>query len=293
MRERLNFSLYAITGENYHPGRGMLEVMEAAIVGGADIVQLRAKDAPKEEVLAKARALRELTLRHGVPFIVNDYPEIAHAAGADGVHIGQEDLSVAEARALLGPNAIVGVSTHSIEQARAAERSGADYIGVGPVYPTGTKPGRQAVTLSYVREVAVEIRIPWVAIGGIDLQNVDGVLAAGAPSICAVSAIVGSTDPETAARAFRAKIAAARSQAAMGLTAAAKEQAASSYTLKVNGQEVRLTARHVADLVAFYGLADKRIVAELNGEIVARSAWDRTPLSQGAVVELVHFVGGG
>ncbi len=293
MRERVNFSLYAITGENCHPGRGMLEVMEAAIVGGADIIQLRAKDAPKEEVLAKARALRELTLRHGVPFIVNDYPEIAHAAGADGVHIGQEDLSVAEARALLGPGAIIGVSTHSIEQARAAERSGADYIGVGPVYPTGTKPGRQAVTLSYVREAAAEITIPWVAIGGIDLQNVDDVLAAGASSICAVSAIVGSEDPEAAARSFRTKIAAARAKAAIGLTAAAMEQGAPGYKLTVNGQEVRLSANHIADLVSYYGLTDKRIVAELNGEIVARAAWDRTPLSQGAVVELVHFVGGG
>jgi thiamine-phosphate pyrophosphorylase len=293
MRERLNFLLYAITGENYHPGRSMLEVMEAAIAGGADIIQLRAKDAPKDEVLEKARALRELTLRHGVPFIVNDYPEIAHAVCADGVHIGQEDLSVAEARALLGPNAIIGVSTHSIEQARAAERSGADYIGVGPVYSTGTKPGRKAVTLSYVREVAAEIRIPWVAIGGIDLQNVDDVLSAGAPSICAVSAIVGSGDPEAAARAFRAKVAAARAKAAIARAAAAKEQPVPSYTLKVNGREVQLAASHVADLVAFYGLAGKRIVAELNGDIIARSAWDRTPLSQGDVVELVHFVGGG
>jgi thiamine-phosphate pyrophosphorylase len=293
MRERLSFSLYAITGENYHPGRSMLEVMEAAIAGGADIVQLRAKDAPKEEVLEKARGMRELTLAHGVPFIVNDYPEIAHAVRADGVHIGQEDLSVAEARALLGADAIIGVSTHSIEQARAAERSGADYIGVGPVYPTGTKPGRQAVTLEYVRQVAAEIRIPWVAIGGIDLQNVDDVLSAGASSICAVSAIVGSDNPEAAARAFRSKIAASRAKAAIARAAAAKEQPAPSYSLRVNGRDMQISASHVADLVAFYDLADKRVVAELDGEIIARSAWERTRLYPGAVVELVHFVGGG
>jgi len=293
MRERLNFSLYAITGENYHPGRSMLEVMEAAIAGGADIIQLRAKDAPKHEVLEKARALRELTLRHGVPFIVNDYPEIAHAVQADGVHIGQEDLSVAEARALLGPEAIIGVSTHSIEQARAAERSGADYIGVGPVYPTGTKPGRQAVTLDYVRQVAAEIRIPWVAIGGIHLQNVDEVLAAGASRICVVSAIVGSDDAQAAARAFRSRIAAARAKATVVETAASMAEPAPTYRLTVNGREEQVSAGNVAELVRVYGLADKRIVAEVDGEIIARAAWERTPLRDGAVVELVHFVGGG
>jgi len=306
MRRRLDFALYAITGENYHPGRSMLAVMEAALAGGADIVQLRDKTSSKRELLEKAIALRELTGRYGVPFIVNDYPEIAHAAGADGVHLGQDDLSISEARALLGPDAIIGISTHAIEQARAAERSGADYIGVGPVFPTGTKPGRAAVTTSYVRQAAAEVGIPWVAIGGITLDNADDVLAAGATRLCAVSAIVGSVDPAAAARAFREKIAAARLVSAV---AAAEAEAASAHdgqrlaavgtaapatiAVRINGRAEMVAARTMAELIRAYGLEERRIVAELDGDIVSRAAWETTPIREGAVVELVHFVGGG
>ncbi len=299
MRKPLEFKLYAITGEDYHPGRSMLDVMEAALAGGADIVQLRDKKSPKAAVLEKAKALRELTSRYGVPFIVNDYPGIAHAVEADGVHLGQEDLSITEARALLGPDAIVGISTHSIEQARAAQASGADYIGVGPVFPTGTKPGRQAVTTAYVRQAAAEIRIPWVAIGGITLDNADEVLAAGATRLCAVAALVGSEDPRAAAWAFRERIAAASLLSATTMAAQALKQgggvglAVPTITVRINGRTESVAARNVAELVAAYGLGGRRIVAELDGEIVSRSAWEDTPLREGAVVELVHFVGGG
>ncbi|WP_042166907.1 thiamine phosphate synthase [Paenibacillus gorillae] len=201
-----DFRLYAITGEQFHPGRDLLEVMEEAIAGGVDIIQLRDKDSSREEVLGKARALRELTRKHGVTFIVNDYIDIALEVDADGIHLGQNDLSLQEARGLVGDK-IIGISTHAIGEALLAEEQGADYIGVGPVFATKTKVDVvDPVTVAYVQEVASRVRIPFVAIGGIKLSNVDEVIAAGATRICAVSEIVGSADVAGTCRAFLSKL---------------------------------------------------------------------------------------
>ncbi|MGG1314580.1 MULTISPECIES: thiamine phosphate synthase [Cohnella] len=201
-----DFRLYAITGEQFHPGRDLIEVMEEAILGGVDIIQLRDKKSGKDELLRKAKALRELTRRHGVTFIVNDHIDIALEADADGVHLGQGDMPLPEARKIVGDK-IIGISTHAIEEALLAERQGADYIGVGPVFPTKTKEDVVApVTVSYVREVAQRIRIPFVAIGGIKLHNVDEVIRAGATRICAVSEIVGSRDVRGTCQAFLRKL---------------------------------------------------------------------------------------
>jgi thiamine-phosphate pyrophosphorylase len=300
-RAGFDFRLYAITGEQYHPGRDLIDVMEAAIRGGADVVQLRDKETPPDLLLEKARALRELTRRYGVAFIVNDYPELALEAEADGVHLGQEDMPIAEARRMLGKDKIIGVSTHNMSQAREAVRQGADYIGVGPVYPTPTKPGRPAAGLAFVRQAAAEIAIPWVAIGGITLDNADEVLDAGARRLCAVSAIVGSPDPEAASREFRKRIAAreaGRTEAA-GSTAGradagdADHSAGGPIPIRLNGRETETTARTLLELIERHGLADRRIVAEVDGGIVARGEWGRTPLRAGAAIELVHFKGGG
>ncbi|ACT04012.1 thiamine phosphate synthase [Paenibacillus sp. JDR-2] len=201
-----DFRLYAITGEQFHPGRDMLEVMEEAIKGGVDIIQLRDKDGSPEEVLRKAKALRELTRKYGVTFIVNDYIDIALEVDADGVHLGQNDVSLTEARQRVGDK-IIGISTHAIEEALLAEEQGADYIGVGPVFPTKTKVDVvDPVTVAYVRQVAEKVNIPFVAIGGIKLGNVDEVLAAGATRICAVSEIVGSSDVAGTCQAFLRKL---------------------------------------------------------------------------------------
>ncbi|MHA6484147.1 thiamine phosphate synthase [Paenibacillus sp. strain BS8-2] len=201
-----DFRLYAITGEVFHPGRELVEVMEEAILGGVDIIQLRDKISDRDELLNKARALRDLTRKYNVTFIVNDYIDIALEVDADGVHLGQGDLPLAEARKLMGDK-IIGISTHAIEEALLAEQQGADYIGVGPVFPTATKADVvDPVTVSYVRQVADTIQIPFVAIGGIKLHNVDEVLAAGATRICAVSEIVGSQDVKGTCEAFLYKI---------------------------------------------------------------------------------------
>lgn len=200
------FKLYVITGEQFHPGRPMIEVMEEAIKGGCDIIQLRDKKSSRREVLAKAKELRELTLRYSVTFIVNDYIDIALSVDADGIHLGQDDLPLSDARKIVGDK-IIGISTHAIEEARQAERDGADYIGVGPVFPTKSKEDVvDPVTTSYVRQVAAEISIPFVAIGGIKLHNVDQVLEAGARRICAISEIVGSSDIQGTCRTFLDKI---------------------------------------------------------------------------------------
>lgn len=302
MKKLSDCRLYVITGENYHPGRELLSVMEAAIRGGADIVQLRDKEASEPELLEKARALRELTARFGVLFIVNDYPDIALASEADGVHLGQEDMAIEAARAKLGPHRIIGISTHSIEQARAAERAGADYIGVGPVYPTATKPGRRAVTTSFVAEAAAGIRIPWFAIGGIHAGNAQTVLAAGATRLCAVSAVVGSSDPAAACRELRSIIGTSGSSGALQpqplgegtpVTAAGGASAMPAKEAIVNGRTVRTEAVTMLELARELGLEGKQVVAERNGEVVSRAEWAETPLRSGDKIEFAQFVGGG
>ncbi len=190
-----DFQLYVITGEEFHPGRDVIEVMEEAILGGADIIQLRDKTNSKRIVLEKARRLRELTRKYDIPFIVNDHIDIALAVDADGIHLGQEDLPLYLARQLVGPDKIIGISTHRIQEAREAERGGADYIGAGPVFPTNSKSDVvDPVTTAYLQEVASEISIPFVAIGGIKLHNVAEVVNAGGGRICLISEVVGSED---------------------------------------------------------------------------------------------------
>ncbi|CAM4470945.1 thiamine-phosphate pyrophosphorylase [Paenibacillus endophyticus] len=201
-----DFRLYAITGEQFHPGRSMIEVMEEAIKGGVDIIQLRDKSGDKAVITEKAKALRELTRKYGVTFIVNDYIDIAMEVDADGIHLGQGDVPLLEARKMVG-NKIIGISTHAIAEALLAEQQGADYIGVGPIYPTATKVDVvDPVTIAYVREVVKEVSIPFVAIGGIKLHNVDDVIQAGATRICAVSEIVGSDDVKGVCEAFIRKL---------------------------------------------------------------------------------------
>jgi thiamine-phosphate pyrophosphorylase len=181
---------------------GDVDAVREAIAGGVGLVQLRMKDTPDERVLEAARAFRE-----ACPLlIVNDRPDLALAAGADGVHVGQDDMSAAEARALVGPDLIVGVSTHSRDDVDAAERSEADYFAVGPVHETPTKPGRPAVGLELVRYAAERARKPWFAIGGIDPANASEVVSAGARRVVVVRAIRDAADPRAAAAALRAAL---------------------------------------------------------------------------------------
>jgi thiamine-phosphate pyrophosphorylase len=180
------------------------EFLDAALRGGVDVVQLRIKQGRDEEVLAASERFARACQRHGALFLLNDRPDLVRAAGADGVHVGQDDVPVAQARALVGPDRLVGLSTHSRAQIDAAGTTAApDYIGVGPVYETPTKPGRAAVGLDAVRYAAARAPAPFFAIGGIDDRTVGGVVAAGARRVAVVRALVGAPDPEAAARRLR------------------------------------------------------------------------------------------
>jgi len=182
---------------------GLAHALDGALAGGADVVQLRDKHASDDELLAAATSARERCHAAGALFVLNARPDLAAACGADGVHVGEDDASVARARAAVGDDAIVGLSTHSVEQARDGAQSGADYIAVGPVHATPTKAGRPAIGLEPVRYAAEHVELPWFAIGGIDRETVAAVAAAGATRVVVVRAIAAADDPEAAARALR------------------------------------------------------------------------------------------
>ncbi len=186
-------------------GRELSELLPAAIAGGVDVVQLREKDLGDEELLAVARRARGLCERHGALFVVNDRPLLARECGADGVHVGQDDMPVAEVRELVGPDMLIGLSTHAPAEIDAVSTAGAgpDYIGVGPVYATPTKLGRPAVGVELVRYAVTHASVPWFAIGGLDAHNLHDVLAAGASRVCVLRAIAQAADPERAARELR------------------------------------------------------------------------------------------
>jgi thiamine-phosphate pyrophosphorylase len=175
----------------------------AALRGGVDIVQLRMKRASDEEILAAARRVARACATHHALFILNDRPDLVGGAGADGVHVGQEDVPVAQARILAGEDTIVGLSTHTPAQIDAAAVLGVDYIGVGPVHETPTKPGRPAVGLELVRYAAGHADIPFFAIGGVEPDNLAAVRAAGADRVAVVRALTEARDPQRRASELR------------------------------------------------------------------------------------------
>jgi len=178
--------------------------LEAALRGGVDVVQLRMKDAAEPAILAAARRFRAVCAAHGALLIVNDRPDLAAAVDADGVHLGQDDMPVAAARRLVGDERLIGLSTHSPAQIDAAATAGVDYIGVGPVNETPTKPGRPAVGTELVRYAAAHATVPFFAIGGISPANLAEVRAAGARRVAVVRALTEAEDPERTARELRA-----------------------------------------------------------------------------------------
>jgi thiamine-phosphate pyrophosphorylase len=206
-RHRLDFARLYFVCEGAPNGADPEPLLRAALSGGAGLIQIRDKDsAERRETERAAQTFRRLADTDGALFLVNDDPRLALELEADGVHIGQDDLPVAEARAILGPDAIIGLSTHSTEQIAAAQDSGADYISVGPVWETPTKEGRPAVGLDLVRHAAAESQLPFFAIGGIDTGNVGEVLDAGATRIVVVRAIRDAAEPFAVAEALRAAL---------------------------------------------------------------------------------------
>jgi thiamine-phosphate pyrophosphorylase len=203
----LDFDLYPVTCAKLSRGRSDLEVLNALIAGGARAAQLREKEMSLRDFFELALAFRERTAQAGMTFIVNDHIDVCRAVEADGVHLGQDDFPVREARKLLGPQTVIGVSTHSLEQALKAVEDGADYINVGPIFATQTKVhAGPPVGLELFRQVRARVSIPITVMGGINLDNLGEVLAAGASCIAVVSAVVGADDIASTVREFRRRI---------------------------------------------------------------------------------------
>jgi thiamine-phosphate pyrophosphorylase len=217
--------LYAFVDTAFLRGRAPAAVAQQLCDGGADLIQLRAKQSPLEEVRRLAEAILPVTRRAGIGLVINDHPSLAQELGAEFCHLGQDDFfgagythisqlatameadaSRVERHSAHTPRPGIGLSTAAPEQAARAVAAGADYLGVGPVYPTGTKPTAKPVTLEYVRWAAANIRIPWFAIGGINLDNLGELVAAGAQRICVVSAILNADDLAAACRKFKDRL---------------------------------------------------------------------------------------
>jgi len=206
-RERLRTARLYLCCEARPRGEDPEALLTAALRGGVDIVQLREKQLPRREVERAAQTFRRVCDNHSALFIVNDDPDLARACDADGVHVGQADTSAAEARELLGPDAVVGLSTHSEAQMAASAGQPVDYISAGPIWETPTKEGRPAVGLALIRHAAAHAPHPFFAIGGIDASNAAEVVEAGAQRLCVVRAIRDAADPAVAAEELRRALA--------------------------------------------------------------------------------------
>jgi thiamine-phosphate pyrophosphorylase len=188
----VSFPLYVLTDPILFGERPFHEVMEEILAAGARLIQYRAKGLSPQEAYREAQLLREITGRYGAHLIVNDNIDLASAIGADGVHLGQEDLPISNARRLLGKGRIVGLSTHNVEEAEAALVEGADYIGLGPIYPTGTKKtARTPLGPEGIRRVRKAVNLPIYAIGGINMDRLPDVMTAGADGVAVISALAG------------------------------------------------------------------------------------------------------
>ena len=214
-RERLRTArLYFVC--DARPGTDLEALLRAALTGGADIVQLREKELGRDEIERAAGTFRRVADTFSALFVLNDDPELARICDADGVHVGQDDVAAEQAREVMGPDAIVGLSTHSEEQIAASAERPVDYISVGPIWETPTKEGRPGVGLDLIRHAAADAPHPFFAIGGIDTSNAGEVVAAGAERLCAVRAIRDAADPESAAQELRQAFAAGEKGVAPG-----------------------------------------------------------------------------
>lgn len=197
--------LYAVTDSRWlKPGETLEAVVEPLLRGGVTLLQLRDKQASRDELTAQAKRLLPLCRRYGVPLIINDYPEVALKSGAHGVHVGQDDMAYEEARRMLGPDRIIGVSAHNPEEALRAQAAGADYLGCGAVFGSATKDGVQTLTPMGLRAICRAVALPVVGIGGIDETNIHELNGSGAAGVAVVSALFAKEDKEAAARRLRA-----------------------------------------------------------------------------------------
>lgn len=203
--DKKDLLLYAVTDRSWLNGRTLYEQVEEAIKGGVTFVQLREKNLDDTAFLQEAKEIKELCARFHVPFVINDNVDIAAEIDADGVHVGQSDMEAGDVRKKLGPDKIIGVSAQTVEQALRAQAHGADYLGVGAVFPTGSKADAVEVSHDTVREICRAVDIPVIAIGGITRENVIELKGTGICGIAVISAIFGQQDIEEAARTLKSR----------------------------------------------------------------------------------------
>lgn len=201
--DKKDLLLYAVTDRHWLKGESLYSQVEKALKGGATFVQLREKELDEERFLEEAIQIKELCGRYQVPFVINDNVEIAVSVGADGVHVGQDDMEAGDVRAKLGPDKIIGVSVHTVEEALLAEVRGADYLGVGAVFPTGSKDDVDVIDHGLVREICEAVKIPVIAIGGISRDNVPELRGNGLCGIAVISAIFAQPDIEAATKELK------------------------------------------------------------------------------------------
>ena len=201
--DKKDLLLYGVTDRSWLGERTLYSAVEQSILGGVTMVQLREKDLEKEEFQKEARQIQELCKKHQVPFLINDNVELAVEIEADGVHVGQHDMEAGEVRQKIGPDKILGVSAQTVEQALKAQAVGADYLGVGAVFPTGTKDDADAVSLDTLKAICQAVNIPVVAIGGIKESNIHALKGSGICGVAVVSAIYAKEDPQAAAAGLR------------------------------------------------------------------------------------------
>jgi thiamine-phosphate pyrophosphorylase len=204
MKRKIDHSLYLVTDRELMAAASVEECVEQAVSGGCTVVQLREKTASSREFYETAVRVRKITADCGVPLIINDRADIALAVNADGVHVGQDDLTLEAARRIMGKDAIIGVSAHNLTEALAAAAMGADYLGVGAIFATATKKDADSTTMDELRRIRAEIKIPIVAIGGINKNNLPFFAGTGIDGIAVVSAIVCQKDASGAARELKA-----------------------------------------------------------------------------------------
>jgi thiamine-phosphate pyrophosphorylase len=202
--QNIDYSLYLVTDRGLARGRTTLEIVSAAVQGGATVVQLREKDCSTRDFIKQALSIKEFLKDRGVPLIINDRVDVAQAVEADGVHLGQTDMSLEIAKKILGDLMIIGISAESLEDAIEAEKGGADYLGVSPIYATPTKTDTAApLGLEGLQEIHKAVKLPLIGIGGLNKDNATEVIRNGADGVAVVSAIVAADDPEAAARELK------------------------------------------------------------------------------------------
>ena len=275
-------SLYLVTGEEYSNGRSTLEVVKAAIEGGVDVVQMREKGKSREELISLGKDLAGMCRNAGVLFIVNDDPYLAKEVGADGVHLGQEDVikyPIEKTRSIMGTGAVIGVSTHSVEQFVEANGKDVDYIAFGPIFPTKTKD--YSIGKSLIPAILKAAVKPVVFIGGIDGSNIDEVIALGGRNIAMIRAITLADEVKLAVLEMKERL-------------KRKEKREKTVSLKINGQEHSLEEEmSLLKFIEKKSLKKDRIVIEYNQNIIPMERWQDVSLKEGDSLEIVSFVGGG